>query len=73
MELTMSNGTVAVLTIHDCYPDVPAGVLITSLSHTGLTKEKNLALREKINEEGIAVLPQMYNRLMSEFSRTKAN
>ena len=49
MEFTTSNGLVAKLKVHDCYLNVPAGVLVETLQVDPWTETEVEAMRVEAN------------------------
>ena len=67
VEFTASNGLIAKLKVHDCYPNVPAGVLIESLQG-GLkwSQEEVESLRVEANSMCFSTVFFMYDYLCSK-------
>ena len=64
VEFTASNGLVAKLKVHDCYPNVPAGVLVESLKGGPKWTEAEVeSMRVEANSMCFSTVFFMYDHL----------
>jgi hypothetical protein len=69
LQLTMSNGLVANLVIHECYPQIPACVKLDSLVGIGGWNANDLQqLQREINEKAYCRIHQVFDAILSTVS-----
>lgn len=67
VELTLSNGAVALLDIHACYPNMPCGVKVGSLRGAAdISSERAEEVKDMLNSKCVSTLNQMMLLLKKE-------